>query len=366
MLLTQKNGELLVLLIISFLLLTPSSKAHGLSEGLVYSDFFSVGTTVDWEVSVLEWFGNKPEYYLNSRIGEISVSEGDLIQLRVTNNPNDFEFDYQADGDWFDILLNNDSSIYNSEDVHLGQENLHYGDFFTFPALFENDTGLFITLEEYYKYAKEVEEYYSIIDYYTDLGDNYSIVVNNTESCRFFLNDKLFTVVITYNEFRFIEDNRFINEEESLFETLEFVTRTVFDIEKGILYSYTYDIDYFYNFTSKIEEDFHEICYYHLKIENLDQSIGYDNQITNENEEVPDTSIFGFNTDYIIIGMAVFTFLFAIFGVFYKKKRTKVSNQANEEFLSDIADAIQLKDVTKGKNHPDQYVKKTAVIKSES
>ena len=159
MLLTQKNGELLVLLIISFLLLTPSSKAHGLSEGLVYSDFFSVGTTVDWEVSVLEWFGNKPEYYLNSRIGENSVSEGDLIQLRVTNNPNEFEFDYQADGDWFDILLNNDSSIYNSEDVHLGQENLHYGDFFTFPALFENDTGLFITLEEYYKYAKEVEEY---------------------------------------------------------------------------------------------------------------------------------------------------------------------------------------------------------------
>ncbi len=366
MVLTQKNGELSVLFIIALLAFTPSSKAYSLSEGLLYSDFFSVGTTVDWKVSTLEWKGNKPEYYYNSRIGEINVSQGDLVQLKVTNNPNDFEINYRADGDWFDIILNNDSIIYNLDDIYLGQKNLHYGDFFTLPALFENSTGLFITLEEYYKYAREVEEYFNVIDYYTDMGDNYSIIVNNTESRRYFLSDKLFTVTITYNEFRFIEDNRFINEEESLLETLEFVTKSVFDIEKGLLYLYTYDIDYYYNFTSSIEEDVHEICYYHLEIENLDQSVGYDNQIANENEEVPDNSIFGSATDYIIVGMAVFTFLFALYGVFYRKKRNKMSEQANEKFLIEVADAIQPENVEESKKHTNQYIKKVKVIKSEN
>jgi hypothetical protein len=366
MLLTQKNGELLALFIVSLLLIAPSNEVYGLYEGMFYSDFFSVGTTIDWEVSSFEWFGNKPEYYYNAHIGEINITEGDLIQLNVTNNPNDFEVNYEVEGDWFDIVLNDNPTIYNLEDVHIGLNNIIYGDFFTLPALFENDIGIFITLEEYYRYAKETEEYYNVIDYYTDSGDDYSVIINNTESCRFYLNDKLFTIVLTYNEFRSIEDNRYINEEESLLETFEFETSSVFDVERGVLYSYSYDVDYFYNFSSKIEEDIHEIYYYHLKIENLDQSIGYDNQIPIENENKPNNNIFGSSTDYIIIGMAVFTCLFAIFGVFYKRKKSRVSNPKNDRFFNEIAAAIQENDAPESKKQVNQYIKKISAVKSEN
>ena len=344
----------------------PSNNVQGLSEGLFYSSFFSVDQTINWEVSILEWSGNKPEYHYNSHIGGTNISQGDLIQLKVNKNPNDFEINYKAEGDWFDIIVNNGSTIYNSEDVHIGQKNLIYGDFFTFPALFENDTGTSITLEEYYKYAKEVEEYYNIIDYYTDVSIDYLIEVNNTESRSFFLSDKLFTVVITYSEFRYIEDNRFINEEERLLESLEFETKSVFDIERGVLFSYTYDIDYLYDFSSEIEDDYLEIFYYHMKIENLDQSIGYDNQIINENEEVPNNSFLGINTDYIIIGMAVFTFLFAIFGLFYRRRKDKMSNRKNEVFLGEIEDAIQTKQSSINRKRVNQYIKDVSSVKSEN
>ena len=64
--------------------------------------------------------------------------------------------------------------------------------------------------------------------------------------------------------------------------------------------------------------------------------------------------------------VAVPTFLFAIFGLFYRRRKDKMLKQKNEVFLGEIEGAIQTKQSSINRERVNQYIKEVSSVKSEN
>ncbi|MBY9001643.1 MAG: hypothetical protein KGD64_12060 [Candidatus Heimdallarchaeota archaeon] len=345
--------RLLVIVMLSCILVQTSSlpKAILPSGNLFYSNFLSVGKELDWQVSVLDWSGNESLYF-DAYINDTLLSQGDNVKLTVTHEPNTLPINLKAEGEWLNISINGREKQYHPSDVHIGAHTWMYGDFFTSPVIQKIEDDSIKLFEEYYAHVKSTEEYNNT-EYYTDVGEMYSILLINTEFLLFNITDTLFKETFYYCEYFNAIDNRYENEEESLFKLYSVLYESVIDIERGTIFSYKYYIDSVYNFTSVLKENEYAEDHYYLLIENTDKTTGYTNDITSTDPALSYDTIFGINVNYIVIGVAIYTSLYAAVGwVFGRKKEQRIKQVEKRQiagFVEEIKRVIQPQEKEKNK-----------------
>lgn len=335
-----RGKRVLAICILScFLIQTISVKTDVLRPGnLSYSSFLSIGKELEWQISTLDWTGNESVYY-DMNIENFPLSQGDKIKLKVTQDPNTLFIDLKAEGDWLNISINGDEKKYNPFDVHLGDHTWDYGDFFTSPAIYEQEDEFDLLFKDYYNHVKPTE--YNDSESYSDIGDEYSVTIINEESLLFNISDAVFIETFYYCEYFEVIDNRYEDEEESLFKLYSVFHESIIDIERGTLYSYKCNIDYVYNYTSEATLEEYIEDHYYFSIENLDKTNGYeDNFATGSSAETYDTFL-GININYVVVGMAIFTAAVAIFERIYNMKKKSRLKQIEKKQIDGFAERIR-------------------------
>ncbi len=329
----------LVIVILSSILLQASSPKAILTTGdLLYSSFLAVGKELEWQVNVIDWSGNE-SIYSKACISDTNLSQGDKVKLTVTRNPNALPNNLMSEGDWLNISLNGQEKRYSASDVHIGAHTWIYGDFFISPVIDRIQDNLTLLFEKYYAHIKPTE--YNHTEYYTDIGEMYSIILINTESLLYYISDALFRETFYYCEYFNTVDNRYENEEESLFKLYSVLYESVIDIERGTLFSYKCYIDSVCNYTSELEENEYAEDHYYLLIENKDKTTGYTNDLTPNSQTMSYETIFGININHIVIGMAIFTALFATVECFYGQKKEQRIKQVEKRHIAGFAEKIK-------------------------
>ena len=335
------GGKRLLITVILLCILvqaTNSSNAVLPTGNLFYSNFLSVGKGIEWQVSVLDWSGNESIYF-DAHIGNIAISQGDMMKLRVTHDPNTLPIDLEAEGEWLNLSLNEQEMRYDPADVQLGYHAWIYGDFFTAPALRIFDDYSTKLFEEYYAHVIPTE--YNNTEYYTDAGEGYSVVLINTESLLYNITDTLYKETFYYCEYFNASDTQHENEEESLFKLYSFLYESIIDIERGTVFSYKYYIDSVYNFTSASEENEYTEDHYHLLVENTDETVGYTDDLIPTDPALSFETIFGINVNYVVFGVAIFTALFAGVGWVYRRKKDQQIDQVEKQQINQFAEEIK-------------------------
>ena len=88
-------------------------------------------------------------------------------------------------------------------------------------------------------------------------------------------------------------------------------------------------------------------------IENTDKTTGYTNDITSTDPALSYDTIFGINVNYIVIGVAIYTSLYAAVGwVFGRKKEQRIKQVEKRQiagFVEEIKRVIQPQEKEKNK-----------------
>ncbi len=305
---------------------------------LFYSNFLVVGKELEWKVSVLDWSGNE-SIYSKAYIDDTNLSQGDNVKLSVTHDPNIFLNNLMTESEWLNISLNGQEKRFYASDVHLGAHTWIYGNFFISPVIDRIEDNFTLLFEKYYAHVKSTE--YNNTEYYTDIGETYSIALINTEYLLFNISDVLFKETFYYCEYFNAVDNCYENEEESLFKLYSVFYESVIDIERGTLFSYKCYINSVCNYTSELIENEYAEDHYYLLIENKDKTTGYANDLTSTSTTVSYETIFGINVNHIVIGMAIFTALFATVEWFYAQKKEKKIKQVEKRQIAGFAEKIK-------------------------
>ncbi|MHA1687482.1 MAG: hypothetical protein ACTSYD_13950 [Candidatus Heimdallarchaeaceae archaeon] len=209
-----------------------STQVRGMEEELQFHDDIVPGATFKWNIETLSYSGDFTSDDMNMSIGDYVLTEGDVIKIEVTADPNTLDWESES---WLNVYVNDQLALTNSSEIYTdeGNEMMFFPMWPIYPVIYINDTGTYNLFEAMYPELKEEEIHNTTSD--SDTYGDYVYYMESKQILEFSLENNEFETYV-YFYLNMTQENTVTNE---VFYAIAEITNIIrVDTVKGLLNQY--------------------------------------------------------------------------------------------------------------------------------